>query len=300
MARRKAELRQLLPVPVEHVTRPKDAPPPPGEQAVVEATEAIQARGEAPPPLVRDEGRGNYTLIVGDLALEAARRLGWGEIDCIVVDGDCDAELRVIQGMQKNEADPWDLADALHGLKSRYGWTQAQLGGAIGRTRDFVANTLALKQIVPEVRKFIFRHERGDDLTVRHLRYVARSPRPEQMRLARRILDHTPTTKELEREQRHGVGRVPRTNLIRTRPLRRAGSASFPRTPKDWRRYHRQLMTDLRRVERQEALEQRRAQALLAEAKQRAKQVRIEAGTKRKELNRELRIVKRQILRLGS
>ena len=70
MARRKAELRQLLPVPVEHVTRPKDAPSPPGEQAVVEATEAIQARGEAPPPLVRDEGRGHYTLIVGDLALE--------------------------------------------------------------------------------------------------------------------------------------------------------------------------------------------------------------------------------------
>ena len=163
-----------------------------------------------------------------------------------------------------------------------------------------MANTLALKQIAPEVRTLILRHERGDDLTVRHLRYVARSPEPEQMQVARRILDHTPTTKELEREQRHGVGKAPRINLIRTRPLRPAGSAGFPRNPKDWRRYHRQLTTDLRRVERQEALEQRRAQALLAEAKQRTKQVRAEASRKRKELNRELRIVRKQLLRLGN
>ena len=300
MARRKVELRQLITLPVEQVLRPDPNPRPPREEVVAELARAFEERGAAPPVLVRDNGRGTYSLVAGAATLEAVLSAGWEEIDCIVAGPESDKELKVVERLQRNHFDPWELADAMQSLKKRYGWTQTQLGLAIGRTRDFVANLLAITQIAPEARKVIKRHDQGDELTARHLRYVARSPRSEQVRVAQRILEQTVSTKDLEREKRLIALKALESNVIRVRPLRTPNSGMAPKSPKDWRRYHRQLVTDLRRIDRQEAAEQRRAQAQIAEAKQRQRLVRAEANRKRGQLNRELRNVKKQLLRVGS
>jgi ParB family chromosome partitioning protein len=300
MARKKVELRQLMTLPIEQVVRPAPQPRPPREEEVEELARSFAERGQAPPVLVRDNGRGTYTLMAGAATLEAVLRTGWAELDCIVVGPESEKELEVVERLQRNHFEPWELADAIHALKRRYGWTQAQLGQAIGRTRDFVANLLAITQIAPEVRKHIRRHDQGDELTTRHLRYVARTPRSEQMRVAQRILEQTVSTKELEREKRLSTLKSLDTHVIRVRAPRTPGSGLAPKSPKEWRRYHRQLVTDLRRIDRQEAQEQRRAQARMAEAKQRLKLVRGEANRKRRQLGRELRQVKKQLLRLGS
>ena len=170
---------------------------------------------------------------------------------------------------------------------------------AIGKTRDYVANILAITQVAPEVRHFILNEVHSGDLTARHLRYVARSPRSEQMRVAERILEQTLSTKELEREKQLTSLRSSDYRFIKVREMRRPGTINFPRQPKEWRRYLRQLTTDLRRIDRQEVMEHRRAEIQMMDAKHRIKMARSEANKKRRELNRELRVVKKQLLRMG-
>lgn len=298
MARKKVEFRQLKALPVERIA----APPRPGRLPREEDIEALARefaeKGQAPPVLVRDEGGGEATLVTGAATLAAVRRLGWPKLDCIVAGPEAERELKAVERMQHEGFDAWAAADAIHALKRRYGWTQTQLGQAIGKTRDFVANLLAVTQISPEVRRVIQRHEHGGALTARHLRYVARTPRSEQMRIAQRILSETVSTKSLEREKRLGALHALDPNVIRVRPLRDATGLS-PRHAKDWRRYHRQLITDLRRIDRQESAQKRRALERMAESKHRLKLVRAEANRKRRQLLRELRAVQRELAKLG-
>ena len=294
------ELRQRMSLPVEQVTIPEHAALPPGEVQIEALARLFAETGRAPLVLVRDGGRGTYDLVAGAHTIAAVRRLGWPELDCVVVGPEADKELKVVERLQHDACDAWEAADALQSLKRRYGWTQTQLGHAIGRTRDFIANLLAITQIAPEVREAIRRHGQGGVLTARHLRYVARTPRSEQMRVAQRILAETVSTKALEREKRLNQLQSLEPNVIRVRALRTAASGLAPRGAREWRRYHRQLITDLRRIDHQESAERRRALARMAEAKQRLKLVRAEANRKRRQLTRELRHVKKQLLRLGS
>jgi len=298
MARRKVELRQLVTLPVEQISAPAGNARVPRAE-IERLAQALAEEGNAPPLLVRDNGKGQCTVVTGVPAFEAAMQLEWSELDCIVVGPECDKELRVIERLHQNHAEPWDLADALQSLKKRFGWTQAQLGLAVGRTRDFVANLLSITQIVPEVRRLIRHHDQGEELSARHLRYVARAPRGEQMRVAQRILEQTLSTKALERERRVTTLRAQDSNLIKVRALRPSGSGLAPRNSKEWRRYHRQLVTDLRRIDRQESLALRRAQSWLSEAKQRLRLIRAEANRKRRALGRELQSVRKQLLRVG-
>jgi ParB family chromosome partitioning protein len=252
MPRKKVELKQLVTLPLEEVLPPERGLPPLQEEVVEAVLRQITETGQAPPVLVRDHGRQGKRLVTGAATLEALEQLGWSEVDCILVGPEADRELKVVEKLQRGEGDPWEVADALAALKRRYGWTQVQLGQAIGRTRDFVANVLAITQIAPEVRRAIRRHPRADRLTARHLRYVARTPRSEQLRVAQRILEQGLSTKELEREKRQNALRALEPNVIRIRALRTRSSGLAPKTPKEWRRYHRQLMTDLRRIDRRE------------------------------------------------
>ena len=300
MARKKVILRQLQRVQVGNIAA--DSPETARHQpsAVESMARTLDDRGNSPPLLVMEpDGKSRHSLVVGSLRLAAARHLGWHEIDCIVVDQESETQLEVVKRLQRNDFDPWELADTLDYLKRKYGWTQEQVGMAIGKTRDYVANILAITQVAPEVRHFILNEVHSGDLTARHLRYVARSPRSEQMRVAERILEQTLSTKELEREKQLTSLRSSDYRFIKVREMRRPGAINFPRLPKEWRRYLRQLNTDLRRIDRQEVMEHRRAEIQMMDAKHRIKMARSEANKKRRELNRELRVVKKQLLRMG-
>lgn len=299
MARKKVELRQLKLLPVEQVVPSGASGPAPREAEIEALARALAERKLAPPVLVRDDGRGSYALVAGALTHAAVLRLGWTRLDCIVAGPEAGPELDVVERIQRESINPWEAADALQALKLRYGWTQSQLGLAIGKTRDFIANLLAITQIAPEVRETILRHHRGGEVTMRHLRYIARTPRSDQMRAAQRLLAETISTKALEREKRFSTRQLLAPNVIRVRPLRDT-SGIAPRSANEWRRYHRQLVTDLRRIDRQESAEKRRTLGRLAEAKQRLKLVRAEANRKRRQLGRELRNVKKQLYKLGS
>jgi len=301
MGRKKQELKQLSRVDLDAVTlTAAHRARRPSEDSIEMQAQAIRSRGMTEPLLLIREEAHRLRLVSGLLRFRAAERLGLPQVEAIVLGPEFRRHARVIERLQRGDYDVWELADTLEELKNRCEWTQAQVGLAIGRTRDFVANILAITQIGPEARELIGRSQADHPMSARHLRYVARAARSEQPAVARRILSERLSTTELERRKREEATRDPGGPLIKVRDLRRPGTARFPRNAKEWRRYHRQLSTDLRRIDRQETRELQRAESAIALAKQRQRQVKREAARRRRELTRELRLIQRQFARLGT
>lgn len=299
MGRRKKPLHHLERLDTAKLEVPKSSPEI-REEEVAALAASLADRGQQEPILVTEGAApGMWRVVVGRRRVLAARRLNRPTVDSIILPGTYPAELRVIERLQQGHYEPFVLADTLQRLKEQCDWTQAHLGYAIGKTRDFVANILAITQIDPAVRRYIVENSNGHAMTARHLRYVARADAAQQLTTARQIIGDRLSTKKLEQAKHSESQRRPASELIRVRELRRAGTPMAPRTPKEWRRYFRQLTTDLRRVDRQEEREARRALDLLASARQRRGQIKREADRKRRALARELRQARRHLDRVG-
>lgn len=289
MGRHKQIFHQRRTLPVDTLALPPGAP----EPTSGDAERTVAGGRRAAPVLVAPGDDGRYEVLVGHGRVHAARRLQRRELECVVLEPDCRDAAPVIERLQAGDFDPWELADTLARLKERHGWTQDHLGQAIGRTRDFVTNVLAVCNIGAEVRTLITEHPQGRRLTTRHLRYIGRTAPALQLRVARRILQDELSTKELEFDSRRT--REPRAArpLLQVRALRK-GSA-HPRTQKEWRRYYRQITTDLRRIERKEQEEFKRMEETIRAAKARQRTIRREAREKRRTLQAELRHARRHL-----
>jgi len=270
------------------------------EEEVVVLAESMASRGQQEPILVTEgSGPGKWRVIVGVRRVLAAKRINASTVDAIVLPGRFQTEIRILERLQDGHYEPFSLADTLQRLKDECDWTQTHLGYAIGRNRDFVANILAIVQIDPAVRKYINENSNGTQMTARHLRYVARTPQSEQLAMAKQIIAQGLSTKKLERQKHSDTLNDPQPEFIRVRDLRRAGTPDAPGNMKEWRKYYRQLTTDLRRLDRQEQRESRRALDLLSMARLRRRLVKREANRKRRALARELRQARRHLEHAG-
>ena len=297
MGRKKKELKQLKALPLEAISfRRGVSAKSYGAGRIEDMAASLGDTGMRDPVVVKQlPGKDNLVLVTGGCRLLAARKLGWKTLPALVLDGAYGVEIKLLEALRDDDLTPWDLSDHLHQLKYRLGWTQAHLGQAIGRTRDFVANMLSISQIAPETRQFILKQRNGGELTARHLRYVARAPEHRQMHLARRMLERELSTTALEQGKKTAAPKSHGFRPSNLRSLPAPDSPAFPRTAKEWKKHQRRLTTDLRRVNRREALEQNRIQSAISEARLRQRMVKQEAQTLRRELQRELRRTRREL-----
>jgi ParB/RepB/Spo0J family partition protein len=298
MGRPRQPFHHLTRLPVAAIVVPKGEAPAP--EAVERLALSLRRQGQREPVLVAagpNGGTPSYRLVVGRQRVAAARKLGWSEMDALLLDASFAEELGVITRLQAGAYEPQELAGTLQRLQERCGWTQAQLGMAIGRNRDFVAGLLALTDITPEVRAYLAQHARQRRLSARHLRYIGRAARARQMALARQILEDGLSTKVLEQRFRSSAKA---REFIKVRALRQPPPARGPKTAQQWRRYYRKLRTDLRRIDEQEARELRRTADQVTLARQRQRLIRQQARAKRMHLRRELRRATRQLTRRGT
>lgn len=300
MGRKKKELKQLKELPLGAIALRRGASQKSyGQQRVAEMASTLDKAGLRDPIVVKQlPGRENHIVVMGGCRFLAAKKLGWKTISALLLDGSLAAEIKLLESLRDNQLSPWELADSLGQLRQRLDWTQAHLGQAIGKTRDFVANMLSISQIAPEIREFIQSQQDGAHLTARHLRYVARAPQHRQLSVAKRMLERELSTTALEREQLRSEPKPQDFRMSNLRGLRQAASSAYPSTVKEWKKYQRELATDIRRVERREALEQKRIQATISEARLRQRTVNQEARKVKKELQRELRRT-RKLLEAG-
>lgn len=170
--------------------------------SLAELAASIKSTGLIQPIIVRRSGEG-YELIAGERRWRAAQLAGLATIPAIVreVDGFTQAQMALIENIQREDLNPIDRAGAYRGLIDQLGLTQAELAIRLGEDRSSIANYLRLLDLADSVQDLV-RHGR---LSVGHAKLlVTINDRPEQQRLAELTIAQDLSVRNLERLLQHG------------------------------------------------------------------------------------------------
>ncbi|MGB3900709.1 MAG: ParB/RepB/Spo0J family partition protein [Mesorhizobium sp.] len=125
-----------------------------GDADLTDLAQSIREHGVVQPVVARPSPTeaGRYEIIAGERRWRAAQRAGLTEIPIILRDvSDRTAlELAIIENVQRTDLNAVEEALGYQNLMDEHGYTQADLGQVIGKSRSHVANTLRLLRL-PEV-----------------------------------------------------------------------------------------------------------------------------------------------------
>ena len=128
------------------------------EDDLIDLAQSIREHGVVQPVVVRPAAeRGKYEIIAGERRWRAAQRAGLAEIPIIVreVNDRTALELAIIENVQRSDLNPVEEAAGYQQLIDEHGYTQADLGQVIGKSRSHVANTLRLLKLSDTIRDMI-------------------------------------------------------------------------------------------------------------------------------------------------
>lgn len=111
---------------------------------------------ETPSPEPPDSARQpRYSIVAGERRYRAALEAGLFEIPAIELEvSEQEAlEIALIENLQRRDLSPFEEAEGFRALGDLHGYTQEKIAKAVGRSRSLVAETLALLQIPPDLRK---------------------------------------------------------------------------------------------------------------------------------------------------
>ena len=125
------------------------------QEHLEELTASIRDKGVLQPILVRTQPGedGVWQIIAGERRWRAAQAARLTEVPIVVREMD-DVEVfevAIIENVQRADLNPLEEADAYRVLMERFGRTQDQVAGIVGKSRSHIANTLRLLQLPEEV-----------------------------------------------------------------------------------------------------------------------------------------------------
>src|SRR5215470_7611506 len=168
-----------------------------------ELTESVREKGVLEPLLVRFiASEGCFYIISGERRYHAARAAGLREVPCIekTVDDAETLEIGLIENIQRKDLTPFEEAEGLHQLATRFEYTHEDVARKIGRARSSVTETLSLRNIPESLRKKCIEH----GVTSKSLLLqIARQPTEKKMiEMLHRILQGGLTRDEARRERK--------------------------------------------------------------------------------------------------
>ncbi len=96
-----------------------------------------------------------YELIAGERRLRASKLAGLLQVPAIIKADAGDArvklELAIIENLQREDLNPVDRARAFERLAKEFSFTHAQIGQKVGRSREYVSNTMRLLALPDEM-----------------------------------------------------------------------------------------------------------------------------------------------------
>ena len=156
-----------------------------------------------------------YELIAGERRLRASRIAGLAQVPAIIRVGDdsmMKLELAIIENLQREDLNAVDRARAFARLAQEFHFTHGQIGAKVGRSREYVSNTMRLLQLTDEILTALSQGK----LTEGHTRpLLMLSDRPvEQTVLFKEIVYKRLSVREAER-----LARAVATDRVRKREL---------------------------------------------------------------------------------
>lgn len=174
-----------------------------------------------------------YELIAGERRLRASKLAGLREVPVIIRTGDDNMmklELAIIENLQREDLNPVDRARAFLRLADEFKFTHADIGKKVGKSREYVSNTLRLLRLPedilnalsegkiseghtrplmmlvdrPEEQNVLFKEILYKKITVREAEQIARRIAYDRARKPERMID--PEIVELEERLQEGLG----------------------------------------------------------------------------------------------
>ena len=179
------------------------------EQKLKELSESIRMYGLLQPvtvtrkeiPLENGAFRSEYELIAGERRLRAAKLAGLSQIPVIIRTGEesdlMKLELAIIENLQREDLNPIDRAEAFRQLAEKFKLSHSQVAKKVGRSREFVSNTLRLLHLPEHILSAV----QGGEITEGHGRALLMlAGRAEEMdTLFREIVFKKLSVREVER-----------------------------------------------------------------------------------------------------
>ena len=127
------------------------------DESLQELADSISQHGIIQPLTVRKLSSGYYQIIAGERRWRAARLAGLQEVPVIVIEADDrkDAELAMIENLQREDLNPMEEAAGFQALIESYHMTQEEAAQRVGKSRSAVTNALRLLGLTPSVRKLV-------------------------------------------------------------------------------------------------------------------------------------------------
>lgn len=133
------------------------------ESALRDLADSIRQYGVLQPLVVsrvekeRDDGLGletTYELIAGERRLRASRLAAIKQVPAIIREGDdskMKLELAIIENLQREDLNAVDRARAFMRLIDEFSLTHAQVGQKMGKSREYVSNSLRILQMPQDI-----------------------------------------------------------------------------------------------------------------------------------------------------
>lgn len=177
------------------------------EANLAELAASIKGTGLIQPIVVR-KGAEGYELIAGERRWRAAKLAGLREIPALLreVDSFTQAQMALVENVQREDLNPMDRAAAYRSLIDQLGLTQNELAVRLGEDRSTIANFLRLLDLADPVRE----HVRAGRLSLGHAKIIAGvADVLEQQRLAELAVNQDLSVRNLERLLRSGAPTPP-------------------------------------------------------------------------------------------
>ncbi|MDR1600546.1 MAG: ParB/RepB/Spo0J family partition protein [Oscillospiraceae bacterium] len=190
--------RQMRWLPIRSIQYgPREARSALDERKLDELAESIRALGLLQPITVRSAAAGRFELIAGERRLRACERLGWENIDAIVLPaGDVDREMMALaENIQRVPLHYLEEAETIDAVRGETGLPLQEIAARLGTSAVSLSNKLRLLKIPPETRRLI----RELDLSERYARVLLRlNEADKQQNAARRIIEKQLTLRDAE------------------------------------------------------------------------------------------------------
>lgn len=184
-------------VPIEFLTpNPKNPRRHFGDAELTDLAQSIREHGVVQPVVARPSATqaGRYEIIAGERRWRAAQRAGLTEIPVIIreVNDRTALELAIIENVQRTDLNAVEEALGYQQLIDDHGYTQADLGQVIGKSRSHVANTLRLLKLPDVIRDMLV----DGALSAGHARTLVTAEDPAG--LAKRIVEEGLSVRQAE------------------------------------------------------------------------------------------------------
>lgn len=167
------------------------------QQALEELSDSIAKHGVLQPLLVRPLATGGYQIVAGERRWRASRMAGLTTVPAVIreMDDRETMEAALIENLQREDLNPVEEAKGYQALMERFGLSQEEVAGRVGRSRPAVANALRLLALPEELLMLV----QSGAISAGHGRALLAIADPAAQKEAARAAEAGASVRELER-----------------------------------------------------------------------------------------------------